>query len=336
MLQYVPKLTIKHPGAITDLQVSRIEDSILAASSSAAGGVCLLMMQLPPAPGATSADLQFVLAPGDGDDDGGSDDGEGGGYLHELPALHDCPAASLDINAVRQSLLSVAGDGSICVVPLDALAQLGGDCCFRSASGWSGFSQGRWVDSNSFATAGVLGGLQVWDVRRGPSPVSNSPLAWGHTGCAALDKQQGAARQMLCLGVHPSRPNLAATGASGGCVALWDLRFASAPLALAGAPGAAGDVWELRFDPCEPLMSSSVAAVPPLLYCTSDGALACAAAAARPGGAGGGTGGLTAQVLLKDSCSVNSFDVEPSGGQDIVAVTDAECMLLLSRRAVDS
>lgn len=53
--------------------------------------------------------------------------------------------------------------------------------------------------------------------------------------------------QLLCLDVHKSRPNLAATGSSGGCVALWDLRFQSAPLALTGSPAAAGDVWEVRF-----------------------------------------------------------------------------------------
>jgi hypothetical protein len=51
--------------------------------------------------------------------------------------------------------------------------------------------------------------------------------------------------QLLCLDVHPSRPNLAATGSSGGCVALWDLRFQAAPLALTGSPAAAGDVWEV-------------------------------------------------------------------------------------------
>jgi hypothetical protein len=39
---------------------------------------------------------------------------------------------------------------------------------------------------------------------------------------------------------------MAATGASGGAVALWDLRFTSAPLTSASPPQAAGDVWEVR------------------------------------------------------------------------------------------
>lgn len=98
---------------------------------------------------------------------------------------------------------------------------------------------------------------------------------------------------------------------------------------------------QLKFDPCEPLLSSSVAAVPPLLYCTADGALCSAHAAAAGsadqvsgwGSAAGGASGLTADVLVRDSCSVNSFDVEPTVGQDIVAVTDYECMLLLHRDA---
>jgi hypothetical protein len=39
-------------------QVARIDDSIIAATSSSNGGIYLLMMQLPPIPGAASADLQ--------------------------------------------------------------------------------------------------------------------------------------------------------------------------------------------------------------------------------------------------------------------------------------
>jgi hypothetical protein len=92
---------------------------------------------------------------------------------------------------------------------------------------------------------------------------------------------------------------------------------------------------QLKFDPCEPLMSSSVAAVPPLLYCTSDGALcsAHAAGAAAGNGAANGAaaGGLEPYVHVQESCSINSFDVDQSVGQDILAGTDYECMLLLHR-----
>jgi hypothetical protein len=60
-----------------------------------------------------------------------------------------------------QSLLSVSGDGSICIVPLNALAQLGGECSFKAASSWSGYSQGRWIDSQTFATVSEAGSHSV-------------------------------------------------------------------------------------------------------------------------------------------------------------------------------
>ena len=52
---------------------------------------------------------------------------------------------------------------------------------------------------------------------------------------------------MLHLDVHPLRPHLCASGAGGGCVALWDLRFINAPLALTPPqPELAGCTWEVR------------------------------------------------------------------------------------------
>ena len=58
-------------------------------------------------------------------------------------------------------------------------------------------------------------------------------------------KTQDAERQINCVAVHPSRPHLAASGASAGSVAVWDLRFAARP-AHATLPGDAGEVWEVR------------------------------------------------------------------------------------------
>jgi hypothetical protein len=96
---------------------------------------------------------------------------------------------------------------------------------------------------------------------------------------------------------------------------------------------------QVKFDPCEPLMTSAVAPVPPLLYCTSDGALCHAAAARKSSSSSGGNWGqqLGANSLLQSTamqqlpCAINSFDIEPSFGQDIMAVTDFEGMLLLHR-----
>jgi hypothetical protein len=55
-----------------------------------------------------------------------------------------------------QLLLSVAGDGSICIVPMVQFTQAAGAThTFKQASGWSGYSQGRWADSHVFVTVCV-------------------------------------------------------------------------------------------------------------------------------------------------------------------------------------
>lgn len=43
---------------------------------------------------------------------------------------------------------------------------------------------------------GVLGGLQLWDERVGPSPISKSSTSWGHTGYGLMDTQMGLHRQV--------------------------------------------------------------------------------------------------------------------------------------------
>lgn len=44
-------------------------------------------------------------------------------------------------------------------------------------------------------------------------------------GKAPLGCKQGPRRRMHSLAVHPAQPHLAATGASDGSLAIWDLRF---------------------------------------------------------------------------------------------------------------
>lgn len=57
---------------------------------------------------------------------------------------------------VLQLLLSVAGDGSICIVPMVQFTQAAAAThTFKQAAGWSGYSQGRWVDSHVFVTVGA-------------------------------------------------------------------------------------------------------------------------------------------------------------------------------------
>jgi hypothetical protein len=68
--------------------------------------------------------------------------------------------------------------------------------------------------------------------------------------------------------------------------------------------------------------------VPPLLYATSDGAL-CSAHAAADGSRGGQL--LASRVLAREGYALNSFDVEPAAGQDILAATGDEHLVLLHR-----
>jgi hypothetical protein len=74
-----------------------------------------------------------------------------------------------------------------------------------------------------------------------PHPVSPS-AQW----CVCCRHSVLLLLQLLCLDVHPSRPTLAATGGSAGTVAIWDLRFQAAPLALTGGRSAYGDVCQVR------------------------------------------------------------------------------------------
>ncbi|KAI8477010.1 MAG: hypothetical protein J3K34DRAFT_515984 [Monoraphidium minutum] len=329
MLGFTDKLTVPHASGFTGLQAARLGDSVVVAAAGADGRVSILAMQLPNHPGATSADLQLPEPRADG------------GCLLAMPWAHKGPAASVDINAVTRSVLSVGQDGAIYIAPVEAAQQQQQQARepFRRGAGFAGYSQGRWVDSNTFVTAGLIGGLQLWDARRGgAAPAASTPRAWGHAGCGAADAAAGAARQLLCLDVHRSRPNLCASGGSGGAVALWDLRMASAPVSAPGL-GGGGDVWEVQFDPLEALGGGDAAGLPPLLFCTAGGELCRTAGGGKAaqwrgsGGVGeqaGGGGGLAAEVLLQEACSINSFDADPSRG-DLMAVTDFEGLLFAAR-----
>ncbi|CAI7859721.1 unnamed protein product [Closterium sp. NIES-54] len=127
-------------------------------------------------------------------------------------------------------------------------------------------------------------------------------------------------------------PRYQAAGSQGAVVA-WDLRHLHHPLMLFGSsaalpaspsPGAhgaewaQGDVWEVQFDPLThlSLLSSTrpaaattagAAAVPPMLACCDDGLFSLLHA----GGA--------VQDIMHAPHAINSFDVEPSFGQHVVA-----------------
>lgn len=70
-----------------------------------------------------------------------------------------------------------------------------------------------------------------------PSAVCQLPLA------ALL--VQGTARQIHSIATHPSQPDKCASGGSNGTVAVWDMRFTSAPVAASTGKQNAGDVWQV-------------------------------------------------------------------------------------------
>ena len=57
---------------------------------------------------------------------------------------------------------------------------------------------------------------------------------------------QGSARQIHSIATHPSQPDKCASGGSNGTVAVWDLRFTSAPLVASTGKPNAGDVWQVH------------------------------------------------------------------------------------------
>ena len=56
---------------------------------------------------------------------------------------------------------------------------------------------------------------------------------------------QGTARQVYSVATHPSQPDKCASGGSNGTVAVWDLRFAAAPMVAHTGKQNAGDVWQV-------------------------------------------------------------------------------------------
>ena len=58
---------------------------------------------------------------------------------------------------------------------------------------------------------------------------------------------QGTARQIHSIATHPSQPDKCASGGSNGTIAVWDLRFTSAPLAASTGKQNAADVWQVSY-----------------------------------------------------------------------------------------
>mmetsp|Transcript_6299 Transcript_6299/g.13867 ORF Transcript_6299/g.13867 Transcript_6299/m.13867 type:complete len:411 (+) Transcript_6299:89-1321(+) len=331
-----------HDGAVTDIQVADQGSSgeVLMAVALSTGGLVLGRLLLPRNPGTSIEDVQILDLPADDN------------MLLPSAVPHTAAINSVDLHPETKAILTAGADGCLCV--LDASDPSASPFKAASPGVYTSYTSARWADSQLFVTASSTGRLQMWDARAGPSPCLSAPAAWGAAGPRLRDPAlPGALQQRIsCLHVHPSRPNMCAAGTSGGAVAVWDLRFASAPASWAGEQELGGaDVWEVRFDANEPLAlppatpsqqhphQQQQQPVPPVLFVSDSGVLGRVSSpststvqhsAAAPGYLGSG---LEAKTLLSHPFAINSFDVEASAGRDVVCVTEDQQLIYVRRGA---
>mmetsp|Transcript_5155 Transcript_5155/g.14817 ORF Transcript_5155/g.14817 Transcript_5155/m.14817 type:complete len:405 (-) Transcript_5155:532-1746(-) len=315
----------RHPGPVTALQVADLgRGEVCIFSGGGGGALCRLQLAMPLAPGATPSDIQL----------------RGGGFegadLLVAAQLHRGPLSGISVQSDSRLVATCGLDGRIFVLPVlgDLSAHMEEPLVDSGPS--TSYWAIAWSSPQTFVTAGTTGGLEVWD-RRGGKPVARSPMSWGATGFAELDLAQGTARRISSVAVHPGRPHLAATGSSDGCVAVWDLRFRNPPARAALDDPSAGDVRKVQFDASEAAAGGG-AGGGCLLFCTEGGFLAMASPAFDDGSSAqqerGGAGGAAwrAEVLWREpAAAMLAFDAEQDQGRDLMASTDQECLVYISR-----
>lgn len=131
-------------------------------------------------------------------------------------------------------------------------------------------------------------------------------------------------RGISCLDVLVSRPHLCTSGGANGFVALYDLRKGGTA-AVSGLSAGDGQVQELRFDPLLPAAAGMAAGTPPRVLVATDAGELCHAASGGSGGLGG--------VIPRESGAVVSFDVDACTGEDLLCVTENECLVYVRRTA---
>ncbi|KAK9790556.1 hypothetical protein WJX73_002721 [Symbiochloris irregularis] len=259
----------RHASKATALQVADLRDGrITCIAGCSDGSLYRLQLAMPQYLSADLADMQLI-----GDDTDGRD------LLTWQQHVHSGPVADLDIRGDTGQVVTAGLDGAIHIFPLESQRTLSSQKV-PAAQGMNGshshephvkgsatvsYRAVKWASPNTFNAAGTSGGVEVWDRRsKGRQPSSKSPAAYGFTGCGGHDARVGVLRQIHCLDCHPGQPHLCASGASQGFVAVWDLRFSSAPVCgRLGDSADAGEVWEVRFD-VSPGGNSNV------LFCTDD------------------------------------------------------------------
>lgn len=285
-----------HAGPVTELHVASYGNSgaLALLAGSAHGAVTRVRLQMPSS--AASPDGAVVL-----DDDGS---GACPAWL-QMGALAG-EVSSLDSETATHEVLVATTGGTLACV---ALTSGGGGKEALSVlheSRFSAFAAARWAARGTALTVGAAPGLTVWDARARPSDAGTA-----RAGGAGSRSRYG------CLAVDPAQPSLVAAGdADAASVCLWDLRKGATPLAVLSlaVPPAGGPTWCVAFD--QGACFSAAPSPGSVLACTASGMLFSAAPNAPP------------RLLASEAAAVSHLALEPSAFAQLVAVTDAECLLL--------
>lgn len=313
----------RHPGSVTALQVTSFgSGEVCIFSGGSTGTLCRLQLSMPTSPGATPADIQLRAGGFEGAD------------LQPVAHLHRGEMSGVAVQDDTRQVATCGLDGRLFVLP--ALGDLSAALPLVDKGATASYWAVAWTSPQTIATAGTSGGLEIWDTRSAARPlVARSPLAWGATGFAALDAQQGPCRRITCLAVHPGRPHVAATGSCDGTVAVWDLRFTAPPAQCSLNDRTVGNVRKVQFDVSDAAVGGAC-----LLFCTQGGVLAVAttehsqrhASPTVANGGGGTDSRWEAEVLWRESCATMlCFDAEQEQGRDLVATSDQEMLVYIAR-----
>ncbi len=242
-----------------------------------------------------------------------------------VPRVGRGECSALDVSPFSLDVVAATTGGQLALL---SLAQPGAQLALLHDSGGdASFAGARWASRSEVVTVGSAAGLSLWDVRAARAPA--------HAGAPALRCAAGAggapACRQRCVAVLAAAPQYVAAGSAeaDAGVTLWDLRQPGAPVACTApaagqaAPPADGPVWAVAFDTFTPRRDAAAAAAGArrVLAATQGGRLL---AAAPPGGA---TRGETLYDGSAAAAGVTHFAAEPSAGAELVALTQAECLL---------
>jgi len=341
------------PAAVTCSAAAQIPSTssnssttTLLAAGCADGSLCRLRVSFPrSSPGATIAETKL-----------NEDDFEAADLLPWRKRLHAGAVTSVAVSSSSDSsssavVASSGSDGSIVLTPVDSSSSDSSRVVVpaRPAASVSALA---WAGPETLAACGTASPVELFDARSRSQSPSGRPVA------RAVASSSSASSDASLLCVHPTRPNLAATGGRRG-IALWDLRFlskgavaslsnetssssssTSLSFSFSFSPLLKGGVTGLAFDPL-PSAGLSDNQTPRLLFSTGDGAVG----SARMGSSGGGVGGSDAtfstssdaSLLFREAgASALALAVEqPSSlsdsSRDIFVSTDQECLVYLQR-----